>query len=404
MQTPNTYRGGPDPRGHFGIYGGRYVAETLMPLILAVEQAYTAAKADPTFQVELDYYLDHYVGRPSPLYFAERLTRHFGGAKLYFKRDELNHTGAHKINNVLGQALLARRMKKRRVIAETGAGQHGVATATAAALLGLECEVYMGAEDIERQALNVFRMRLLGARVIPVDAGSRTLKDAINEALRDWVTNVRTTYYLLGSALGPHPYPMMVRDLHSVIGREARRQARAVLRRLPDVLVACVGGGSNAIGLFHRFIADRRVRIVGVEPGGEGISTGRHGASMSAGAVGVLHGCMSYLLQSDDGQIATAHSISAGLDYPGVGPEHAYYRDLGRFEFVSVTDEEALDGFQALTRLEGIMPALESAHAVAYAMKLAKTLPRTKAIVIGLSGRGDKDVHVVAKALGKQIG
>jgi len=279
-----------------------------------------------------------------------------------------------------------------------------VATATAAALLGLECEVYMGAEDVERQALNVFRMRLLGARVISVESGSRTLKDAINEALRDWVTSVRKTYYLLGSALGPHPYPMMVRDLHSVIGREARRQARAVLRRLPDVLVACVGGGSNAIGLFHRFIADRRVRIVGVEPGGEGISTGRHGASMSAGAVGVLHGCMSYLLQSDDGQIATAHSISAGLDYPGVGPEHAYYRDLGRFEFVSVTDAEALEGFEALTRLEGIMPALESAHAVAYAMKLAKTLPRTKAIVIGLSGRGDKDVHVVAKALGKQIG
>jgi tryptophan synthase beta chain len=295
-------------------------------------------------------------------------------------------------------------MKKRRVIAETGAGQHGVATATAAALLGLECDVYMGAEDVERQALNVFRMRLLGARVISVESGSQTLKDAINEALRDWVTNVQTTYYLLGSALGPHPYPVMVRDLHAVIGQEARRQTRRVLRRLPDVLVACVGGGSNAIGLFHPFLGDRRVRIIGVEPGGEGIATGRHGASMSAGAVGVLHGCMSYLLQSDDGQIATAHSISAGLDYPGVGPEHAYYRDAGRFEFVSITDAEALEGFEALTRLEGIMPALESAHAVAYAMRLAKTLPRSKAIVVGLSGRGDKDVHVVAKALGKAIG
>ncbi|HBH00501.1 MAG TPA: tryptophan synthase subunit beta, partial [Candidatus Rokubacteria bacterium] len=313
-------------------------------------------------------------------------------------------TGAHKINNVLGQALLAERMRKPRVIAETGAGQHGVATATAAALLGLECEVYMGAEDIERQALNVFRMRLLGARVIPVEAGSRTLKDAINEALRDWVTNVRTTYYLLGSALGPHPYPMMVRDFQAVIGRETRRQALGALGRLPDVLVACVGGGSNAIGLFHRFIGDRRVRLVGVEPGGEGIATGRHGASMTAGAVGVLHGCMSYLLQNDDGQIATAHSISAGLDYPGVGPEHAYYRDAGRFEFVAVTDDEALEGFQALTRLEGIMPALESAHAVAYAMRLAKTLPRSRAIVVGLSGRGDKDVHVVARALGTELG
>jgi tryptophan synthase beta chain len=305
---------------------------------------------------------------------------------------------------VLGQALLAERMGKRRIIAETGAGQHGVASATAAALLGLECEVYMGAEDVERQALNVFRMKLLGARVIPVDAGSRTLKDAINEALRDWVTNVRTTYYLLGSALGPHPYPMMVRDFHAVIGREARRQARRAMGRLPDVLVACVGGGSNAIGLFHPFIGDRKVRIVGVEPGGAGISTGRHGATMTAGHVGVLHGCMSYLLQNDDGQIAVAHSISAGLDYPGVGPEHAYYRDNGRFEFVAITDEESLEGFQALTKLEGIMPALESAHAVAHAMRLAKTLPRSKAIVVGLSGRGDKDVHVVAKALGMELG
>src|SRR4029453_5669843 len=309
----------------------------------------------------------------------------------------------HKINNVLGQALLAQRMGKRRVIAETGAGQHGVASATAAALLGLECEVYMGAEDVERQALNVFRMKLLGARVIPVEAGSRTLKDAINEALRDWVTNVPSTYYLLGSALGPHPYPMMVRDFHAVIGREARRQARRALGRLPDVLVACVGGGPNATGLFHPFIGDRKVRIGGVEPGGAGVATGKHGATMTAGHVGVLHGSMTYLLQNDDGQIAVAHSISAGLDYPGVGPEHAYYRDSGRFEFVAITDEESLEGFQALTRLEGIMPALESAHAVAHAMRLAKTLPRSKTIVVGLSGRGDKDVHIVAKALGTTV-
>jgi len=394
----------PDARGHFGRFGGRFVPETLMAPLMELEQAWVSAKRDRKFQRRLADLLRDYAGRPTPLYFAQRLSEQCGGARIYLKREDLCHTGAHKINNVLGQALLAERMGKRRVIAETGAGQHGVATATAAALLGLECEVYMGAEDVERQALNVFRMRLLGARVISVESGSRTLKDAINEALRDWVTNVRTTYYLLGSALGPHPYPMMVRDLHSVIGREARRQAPAVFKKLPDVLVACVGGGSNAIGLFHPFIADRRVRIVGVEPGGEGIATGRHGASMSAGAVGVLHGCMSYLLQGDDGQIAPAHSISAGLDYPGVGPEHAYYRDQGRFEFVSATDAEALEGFEALTRLEGIMPALESAHAVSYAMKLAKTLPRTKTIVVGLSGRGDKDVHVVAKALGKQIG
>ena len=393
----------PDAQGHFGRFGGRFVPETLMAPLHELERAYRAAGRDPKFQRRLAGLLADYAGRPTPLYFARRLTEHCGGARIYLKREDLCHTGAHKINNVLGQALLARRMKKPRVIAETGAGQHGVATATAAALLGLECEVYMGAEDVERQALNVFRMRLLGARVIPVEAGSRTLKDAINEALRDWVTNVRTTYYLLGSALGPHPYPMMVRDFHAVIGRETWRQARTTLGRLPDVLVACVGGGSNAIGLFHPFIGDRRVRIIGVEPGGEGIATGRHGASMTAGTVGVLHGCMSYLLQDDDGQIATAHSISAGLDYPGVGPEHAYYRDAGRFEFVSITDEEALEGFQALTRLEGIMPALETAHAVAHAMRLAKTLPGSKAIVVGLSGRGDKDVHVVAKALGREV-
>jgi tryptophan synthase beta chain len=393
----------PDARGHFGKFGGRFVPETLMAPLIDLEKAYAAARRDRAFQRRLAMLSTTYAGRPTPLYHAARLSEHCGGAAIWLKREDLCHTGAHKINNVLGQALLAARMKKKRVIAETGAGQHGVATATAAALLGLEAEVYMGAEDIERQALNVFRMRLLGAKVIPVESGSRTLKDAVNEALRDWVTNVRTTYYLLGSALGPHPYPMMVRDFHTVIGREVRRQSRRALGRLPDVLVACVGGGSNAIGLFHPFIGDRRVRIVGVEPGGEGIATGRHGASMTAGHPGVLHGCLSYLLQNDDGQIAVAHSISAGLDYPGVGPEHAYYREQGRFEFVSITDEEALEGFQALTRLEGIMPALESAHAVAHAMRLAKTLPRAKAIVVGLSGRGDKDVHVVAKALGKAV-
>jgi len=393
----------PDAQGHFGRFGGRFVPETLMAPLIELEKAYAAARHDRKFQSRLNALLADYAGRPTPLYFAQRLSEQGGGARIWLKREDLCHTGAHKINNVLGQALLAARMGKRRIIAETGAGQHGVASATAAALLGLECEVYMGAEDVERQALNVFRMKLLGARVIPVDVGSRTLKDAINEALRDWVTNVRTTYYLLGSALGPHPYPMMVRDFHTVIGKEARRQARRALGRLPDVVMACVGGGSNAIGLFHPFIGDRKVRIVGVEPGGAGIATGKHGASMTAGHVGVLHGCMSYLLQNDDGQIAVAHSISAGLDYPGVGPEHAYYRDAGRFEFVSITDEEALEGFQALTRLEGIMPALESAHAVAHAMRLAKTLPRSKTIVVGLSGRGDKDVHIVATALGKRI-
>jgi tryptophan synthase beta chain len=390
----------PDATGHFGPYGGRYVPETLMAPLIELERAYAKARRDRGFQRQLADLLRDYAGRPTPLYFARRLTEHVGGARIYLKREDLCHTGAHKVNNVLGQGLLALRMKKGRLIAETGAGQHGVATATVAALFGLECEVYMGAEDVERQALNVFRMRLLGARVIPVEAGSRTLKDAINEALRDWVANVRTTYYLLGSALGPHPYPMMVRDFHTVIGREARRQARRVLGRLPDVVTACVGGGSNAIGLFYPFVSDRRVRIVGVEPGGHGISSGRHGASLSAGRVGVLHGSMTYLLQNGDGQISHAHSISAGLDYPGVGPEHAYYKDQGRFEFVSVTDEEALEGFQALNRHEGIMPALESAHAVAFAMQLAKGLDRSRAIVVGLSGRGDKDVQVVAKTLG----
>jgi tryptophan synthase beta chain len=389
----------PDASGHFGRFGGRFVPETLMQPLVDLEKAYRAARADARFRRRLRELLHTYAGRPTPLYFAERLTRHVGGARIYLKREDLCHTGAHKINNVLGQALLAQRMGKARVIAETGAGQHGVASATAAALLGLECEVYMGRVDVERQALNVFRMKLLGARVIPVESGSKTLKDAVNEALRDWVTNVRTTYYLLGSVMGPHPYPMMVRDFHRVIGEEARAQARRATGRLPDLLVACVGGGSNAIGLFWPFIPDRRVRIVGVEPGGHGIKSGKHGASLGSGAVGVLHGSMSYVLQNDDGQVAEAHSISAGLDYPGVGPEHSYYKDTGRFEYVSVTDDEALEGFQALTRLEGIMPALESAHAVAHAMRAAARMKKTQTVVVGLSGRGDKDVHTVGQAL-----
>jgi tryptophan synthase beta chain len=394
----------PDASGHFGRFGGRFVPETLMQPLLDLEKAYRAARADARFRRRLHELLHTYAGRPTPLYFAERLTRHVGGARIYLKREDLCHTGAHKINNVLGQALLAQRMGKARVIAETGAGQHGVASATAAALLGLECLVYMGRVDVERQALNVFRMKLLGARVIPVESGSKTLKDAVNEALRDWVTNVRSTYYLLGSVMGPHPYPMMVRDFHRVIGEEARTQARRATGRLPDLLVACVGGGSNAIGLFWPFIQDRRVRIVGVEPGGHGIKSGKHGASLGSGAVGVLHGSMSYVLQNDDGQVAEAHSISAGLDYPGVGPEHSYYKDTGRFEYVSVTDDEALEGFQALTRLEGIMPALESAHAVAHAMRAAARMKKTQTVLVGLSGRGDKDVHTVGQALEAHAG
>ena len=390
----------PDAAGHFGRFGGRFVPETLMAPLIQLDKAYRAARRDARFRARLRELLTTYAGRPTPLYFAARLTDHCGGARIYLKREDLCHTGAHKINNVLGQALLAERMGKRRVIAETGAGQHGVASATAAALLGLECQVYMGSVDIERQALNVFRMKLLGATVVPVESGSRTLKDAVNEALRDWVTNVRTTYYLLGSAMGPHPYPMMVRDFHRVIGEETRGQARKQLTgKLPDLLVACVGGGSNAIGLFWPFIRDPRVCIVGVEPAGHGLSTGRHGAALGAGAVGVLHGSMSYLLQNDDGQISEAHSISAGLDYPGVGPEHAYYKEQGRFEYESATDAEALEAFQALTRLEGIMPALESAHAVAYVMRAAKRMKKSESIVIGLSGRGDKDVHTVEQAL-----
>ncbi len=393
----------PDARGHFGRFGGRFVPETLMGPLDELEAAYRAARRDRAWEARFRELLRSYAGRPTPLYFAARLSEHAGGARIYLKREDLCHTGAHKINNVLGQGLLAERMGKKRIIAETGAGQHGVATATAAALLGLECEVYMGAEDVERQKPNVFRMKLLGARVTPVQSGSRTLKDAVNEALRDWVTNVRTTYYCLGSAMGPHPYPMMVRDFHTVIGREARAQAPRMIGRLPDAVVACVGGGSNAIGLFHAFIGDTRVRIIGVEPGGHGLASGKHGASVTGGAVGVLHGTMSYLLQNDDGQVTEAHSISAGLDYPGVGPEHAYYYDAGRFTFEVITDEEALEGFQALTKLEGLMPALESSHAIAYAMRLAKTMPKSKAIVVGLSGRGDKDVHVVAKGLGIPI-
>jgi tryptophan synthase beta chain len=389
----------PDASGHFGRFGGRFVPETLMAPLIELERAYRAARRDRRFRARLAGLLSTYAGRPTPLYFAERLTAHVGGARIYLKREDLCHTGAHKINNVLGQALLAQRMGKKRIVAETGAGQHGVASATAAALLGLECVVYMGSVDVERQALNVFRMKLLGATVHPVESGSRTLKDAVNEALRDWVANVRTTYYLLGSVMGPHPYPMMVRDFHRVIGEEARAQCRAATRKLPDLLVACVGGGSNAIGLFWPFIRDAGVRIVGVEPGGHGLASGKHGASLGKGAVGVLHGSMSYLLQNDDGQVTEAHSISAGLDYPGVGPEHAYYKDAGRFEYQAVTDAEALEAFQALTRLEGLMPALESAHAVAYAIRAAAKMKKSEVVVVGLSGRGDKDVHTVAQAL-----
>src|SRR5438094_2238508 len=397
MRAPNAYRGVPDPRGHFGIYGGRYVAEPLMPLILAVEQAYNAAKDDPNFHAELAYYLDHYVGRPSPLYFAERLTRHFGGAKLYFKRDELNHTGAHKINNALGQVLLARRMGKRGIIAETGAGQHGVAVATVCAKFGLDCEVYMGVDDMARQAINVEKMRLLGATVTPVESGSKTLKDATNEAIRDWVTNVRTTHYVIGSAVGPHPYPLLVREFQSVIGREARAQMLAETGRLPSVVVACVGGGSNAIGIFAPFYDDP-LRLIAVEAAGRGLTSGAHAASIVGGRPGVLHGSFSYLLQDDDGQVLATHSISAGLDYPGVGPEHAFLHDAQRAEYVGVTDQQALDAFHETTRLEGIIPALESSHAIAYAMTLAPQLPPDDIVLINLSGRGDKDLDIVRSA------
>jgi len=391
----------PDELGHFGPYGGRFVPETLMPALKELEEAYLALKDEPSFQQELDYYLRDYAGRPSPLYFAERLTRELGGAKIYLKREDLVHTGAHKINNALGQALLARRMGKRRVIAETGAGQHGVATATAAALLGLECVVYMGSVDMRRQALNVFRMRQMGAEVREVPSGSQTLKDAINEAMRDWVTNVRTTHYILGSVAGAHPYPMIVRDFQSVIGREARRQILEKEGRLPDVLVACVGGGSNAIGLWHAFLDDEAVALVGVEAGGEGIPTRRHAARFAEKTVGVLHGSRSYLLEDNEGQIRETHSISAGLDYPGVGPQHSYLHDTGRARYTWATDAEALEAFQTLSRLEGIIPALESAHAVAEAIKLAPTMSPDKLMIVNLSGRGDKDVETVARALGE---
>ena len=403
MAGPNTFRGGPDDRGLFGIHGGRFVAETLMPLVLEVERAYEAAKRDPSFAAELRYYLEHYVGRPSPLYFAERLTRHCKGAKIYLKREDLNHTGAHKVNNTLGQILLARRMGKRRIIAETGAGQHGVATATVCALFDLPCVVYMGATDIERQKPNVFRMKLLGAEVRPVTSGTATLKDAMNEALRDWVANVDDTYYLIGTVAGPHPYPAMVRDFQTVIGDEVRIQMMRAEDRLPDTLVACVGGGSNAMGLFHPFLDDPDVAMIGVEAAGEGVSTGRHAASLNGGTPGVLHGNRSYYLQDADGQILDTHSISAGLDYPGVGPEHAWLFEQKRVEYVTVTDREALVAFQLLTRLEGIIPALESAHAVAAAAKRAPDLPRDHLLVINLSGRGDKDVNTVAATLGAKL-
>lgn len=389
----------PDERGHFGQYGGRYVAETLMPALLELEQAYAEARRDPEFQREFKYYLKHYVGRPSPLYYAQRLSDELGGAKIYLKREDLNHTGAHKVNNTVGQILLARRMGKRRVIAETGAGQHGVATATVAALFGMECEIFMGKEDIRRQALNVFRMKLLGAKVTEVTSGTATLKDAMNDALRHWVTHVRDTFYVIGTVAGPHPYPMLVRDFQSVIGEEARQQLMEAEGRLPDVAVACIGGGSNAMGLFYPFISETSVRLLGVEAAGFGIATGKHAASISAGAPGVLHGNKTYLLQNDDGQIQHAHSISAGLDYPGVGPEHAHLNDIERAEYVSVTDQEALDAFQRLTQTEGIIPALESAHAIAEVLKLAPTLAKDKLLLVCLSGRGDKDIHTVADAL-----
>jgi tryptophan synthase beta chain len=400
MTLVNSYRSGPDTRGRFGIYGGRFVAETLMPLILELEQAYEAAKDDPAFQAELDAWLADYAGRPSPLYLAERLSGHLGGAKIYFKRDELNHTGAHKINNCIGQILLARRMGKRRIIAETGAGQHGVATATVAARCGLECVVYMGARDIERQKPNVFRIRLLGAEVRPVTSGSATLKDAMNEALRDWVTNVETTFYLIGTAAGPHPYPAMVRDFQAVIGNEVRSQIMAKEGRLPDTLIACIGGGSNAIGLFHPFLDEPLVRMIGVEAAGRGIETGQHAAALAAGSPGVLHGSRSYLLQDDDGQVIEPHSISAGLDYPGIGPEHAWLKDQGRVDYVPIRDDEALAAFRLCSEQEGILPALEPAHALAHVVKIAPALPSHHLIVMNLCGRGDKDIFTVADAMG----
>jgi tryptophan synthase beta chain len=401
--TPNSFRAGPDEDGRFGIYGGRFVAETLMPLILDLQAEWDKAKTDPAFQAELKHLGAHYTGRPSPLYFAERLTAELGGAKIYFKREELNHTGSHKINNCLGQILLAKRMGKTRIIAETGAGQHGVASATVAARFGLPCVVYMGATGVARQAPNVFRMKLLGAEVKPVTAGHGTLKDAMNEALRDWVTNVEDTYYLIGTAAGPHPYPEMVRDFQAVIGEEAKAQMLEAEGRLPDLVVAAVGGGSNAIGIFHPFLDDKNVRIVGVEAGGKGLSGDEHCASITAGSPGVLHGNRTYLLQDDDGQIKEGHSISAGLDYPGIGPEYSWLNDIGRVEYVPIMDHEALDAFQMLTRLEGIIPALEPSHALAEVIKRAPKMGKDEIILMNLSGRGDKDVHTVSKFLGMDV-
>ena len=397
--TPNSYRNGPDENGRFGLFGGRFVAETLMPLILELEEAYKAAKADPAYHAEMTSGLKHYVGRPSPLYLAERLTDHFGGARIYLKREELNHTGSHKVNNVLGQILLARRMGKKRIIAETGAGQHGVATATLCARYGLECIVYMGAVDVARQAPNVFRMQMLGATVVPVESGTKTLKDAMNEALRDWVTNVATTFYCIGTVAGPHPYPAMVRDFQSIIGKETREQMQEAEGRLPDSLIACIGGGSNAMGLFHPFLDDSSVEIYGVEAAGHGIPSGLHAASLTGGRPGVLHGNRTFLLMDDDGQIKDAHSISAGLDYPGIGPEHSWLHDVGRATYLSATDEEALEAFQLISRLEGIIPALESAHALARVADLAPQKPKDHLMVVNLSGRGDKDIPQVAEIL-----
>ncbi|MFZ8898175.1 MAG: tryptophan synthase subunit beta [Alphaproteobacteria bacterium] len=399
----NSFRAGPDETGRFGLFGGRYVAETLMPLILEVEQAYHDARKDPEFLRLMDYYLAHYVGRPSPLYFAERLTEHLGGAKIYFKRDELNHTGSHKANNVLGQVLLAKRMGKTRIIAETGAGQHGVATATFCALFDIPCVIYMGATDVERQAPNVARMKLLGAEVRPVTSGSQTLKDAMNEGLRDWVAHVHDTYYVIGTAAGPHPYPEMVRDFQSVIGRETREQIMAAEGRLPDTLIACIGGGSNAIGIFHTFLDDKDVEMFGVEAAGRGVDTGEHAAAIGGGTPGVLHGNRTYLLQDDDGQIVEAHSISAGLDYPGIGPEHSWLAQQGRVKYVNATDDEALEAFQTCAKLEGIIPALEPAHALAFVLRWAGKQPKEKLVVMNMCGRGDKDVFAVAERLGMPI-
>ncbi|MEE8269681.1 MAG: tryptophan synthase subunit beta [Nitrospinaceae bacterium] len=399
MSTPTL----PDRSGHFGEFGGKFVIETLMPALGELEKLYNEARNDPEFQKQLKFYLEHYVGRPSPLYFAQNLTRQLGGAKIYLKREDLNHTGAHKINNTIGSALLTQRMGKKRVIAETGAGQHGVATATAAALFDLECDVFMGEEDIRRQSLNVFRMKLLGARVIPVSSGTRTLKDATSEAIRNWITTVEDTHYIIGSVVGPHPFPMIVRDFQRIIGDETRKQIQGAEGRLPDALVACVGGGSNSMGLFYPFVEDREVKMIGVEAAGHGIETGKHGASLGHGAVGILHGMKSYLLFDADGQITEAHSISAGLDYPGVGAEHSHFKDSNRAEYASITDKEALEGFKLLSRSEGIIPALESSHAIAHVAKVAPKMKKSEIIVICLSGRGDKDVNQVADFLEEEL-